>query len=194
MKNYTITVNGNVYDVTVEEGASTGAAPVAAPVAQASAPADPAGPDRTDAGSRPPNREPASHRDRHRAAALCHRQAGRPAAWYRKGWTGPWCYRGWAGPSCHRDWAQRPAAWYHRGWAARAAASPRRDRSRRRGRHRAGRAASRHRGTQALPGRRGLRRRQARRHRAGRALPRYSPQTARAAAPGSPARARRPAG
>ena len=29
MKNYTITVNGNVYDVTVEEGASTGAAPVA---------------------------------------------------------------------------------------------------------------------------------------------------------------------
>ncbi len=31
MKNYTITVNGNVYDVVVEEGASTGAA--AAPVA-----------------------------------------------------------------------------------------------------------------------------------------------------------------
>ncbi len=31
MKNYTITVNGNVYDVVVEEGASTGA--VAAPVA-----------------------------------------------------------------------------------------------------------------------------------------------------------------
>ena len=29
MKNYTITVNGNVYDVTVEEGTSTGA-PVAA--------------------------------------------------------------------------------------------------------------------------------------------------------------------
>ena len=29
MKNYTITVNGNVYDVVVEEGASTGA-PVAA--------------------------------------------------------------------------------------------------------------------------------------------------------------------
>ncbi len=26
MKNYTITVNGNVYDVVVEEGASTGAA------------------------------------------------------------------------------------------------------------------------------------------------------------------------
>ena len=26
MKNYTITVNGNVYDVTVEEGAGTGAA------------------------------------------------------------------------------------------------------------------------------------------------------------------------
>ena len=40
MKNYTITVNGNVYDVTVEEGASTGA-PVAAkaPAAPAAAPA-----------------------------------------------------------------------------------------------------------------------------------------------------------
>ena len=36
MKNYTITVNGNVYDVTVEEGAGTGAAPVAsAPVVKA---------------------------------------------------------------------------------------------------------------------------------------------------------------
>lgn len=32
MKNYTITVNGNVYDVTVEEGGS-GAAPAAAPKA-----------------------------------------------------------------------------------------------------------------------------------------------------------------
>lgn len=39
MKNYTITVNGNVYDVTVEEGASTGA-PVAAkaPAAPKTAP------------------------------------------------------------------------------------------------------------------------------------------------------------
>ena len=46
MKNYTITVNGNVYDVTVEEGASSGvkaaapaapkAAPKAAPAAKAS--------------------------------------------------------------------------------------------------------------------------------------------------------------
>lgn len=38
MKNYTITVNGNVYDVTVEEGAAGVAAPVApkaAPVAAA---------------------------------------------------------------------------------------------------------------------------------------------------------------
>lgn len=35
MKNYTITVNGNVYDVTVEEGASTGAA--AAPAAKPAA-------------------------------------------------------------------------------------------------------------------------------------------------------------
>ena len=34
MKNYTITVNGNVYDVVVEEGASTGA-PVARPAAPA---------------------------------------------------------------------------------------------------------------------------------------------------------------
>ena len=33
MKNYTITVNGNVYEVTVEEG-TTGAAPAAAPKAE----------------------------------------------------------------------------------------------------------------------------------------------------------------
>lgn len=43
MKNYTITVNGNVYDVTVEEGTSTGApvaaAPKAAPAPKAAAPA-----------------------------------------------------------------------------------------------------------------------------------------------------------
>ena len=39
MKNYTITVNGNVYDVTVEEGASTGAPVAAAPKAAAPAPA-----------------------------------------------------------------------------------------------------------------------------------------------------------
>ncbi len=43
MKNYTITVNGNVYEVTVEEGTSTGTAP--APRAAASAPkAAPAAP------------------------------------------------------------------------------------------------------------------------------------------------------
>ena len=47
MKNYTITVNGNVYDVTVEEkgaGASPAAAPVmaAAPAAPKAAPAAPA--------------------------------------------------------------------------------------------------------------------------------------------------------
>mgnify|MGYP000447297258 CR=1 FL=1 len=43
MKNYTITVNGNVYDVVVEEGASTGA-PVAAkaPAAPKAAPKAPA--------------------------------------------------------------------------------------------------------------------------------------------------------
>lgn len=48
MKNYTITVNGNVYDVVVEEGAASAAstmaakapvAPKAAPKAQAAAPA-----------------------------------------------------------------------------------------------------------------------------------------------------------
>jgi len=41
MKNYTITVNGSVYDVVVEEGASTGAvaAPKAAPKAAPAAPA-----------------------------------------------------------------------------------------------------------------------------------------------------------
>ena len=44
MKNYTITVNGNVYDVVVEEGASTGApvaakAPAAPKVAPKAAPA-----------------------------------------------------------------------------------------------------------------------------------------------------------
>mgnify|MGYP005856544663 CR=1 FL=1 len=41
MKTYTITVNGNVYEVTVEEGASTSAAPAAAPKAapKAAAPA-----------------------------------------------------------------------------------------------------------------------------------------------------------
>ena len=41
MKNYTITVNGTAYNVTVEEGASTGAAPVAAaPAAGGAAPAE----------------------------------------------------------------------------------------------------------------------------------------------------------
>ncbi len=40
MKNYTITVNGNVYEVTVEEG-TTGAAPAAAPKAAVAAPAAP---------------------------------------------------------------------------------------------------------------------------------------------------------
>lgn len=39
MKNYTITVNGNVYDVTVEEGASNGTPAAAAPVAKKAAPA-----------------------------------------------------------------------------------------------------------------------------------------------------------
>ena len=53
MKNYTITVNGNVYDVVVEEGASAGVAPVAAPTApKAAAPAAPkAAPKAAGAGS-----------------------------------------------------------------------------------------------------------------------------------------------
>lgn len=45
MKNYTITVNGNVYDVTVEEGASTGAvASTSAPAPKKAAPAPKAAP------------------------------------------------------------------------------------------------------------------------------------------------------
>ena len=46
MKNYTITVNGNVYNVTVEEGTTAGvvqapaAAPKAAPAAPKAAPQD----------------------------------------------------------------------------------------------------------------------------------------------------------
>lgn len=60
MKNYTITVNGNVYDVTVEEGASTGApvvaakapvAPKAAPVAAPKAAAGAAGGVKIEAGA-----------------------------------------------------------------------------------------------------------------------------------------------
>lgn len=44
MKTYTITVNGTVYSVTVEEGASTGAAPVAAAAPAPAAPAPAAAP------------------------------------------------------------------------------------------------------------------------------------------------------
>ena len=52
MKNYTITVNGNVYDVVVEEGASSGAAPKAAPAAPKAAPkAAPAAAPKAGAGS-----------------------------------------------------------------------------------------------------------------------------------------------
>ena len=43
MKTYTITVNGTVYDVTVEEGTSAATAPAAAPKAPV-APAAPAAP------------------------------------------------------------------------------------------------------------------------------------------------------
>ena len=42
MKNYTITVNGNVYDVTVEENGTSAAATPAAPKRTAAAPAAPA--------------------------------------------------------------------------------------------------------------------------------------------------------
>ena len=38
MKNYTITVNGNVYDVTVEENGASAAAPAAPKAAPAAAP------------------------------------------------------------------------------------------------------------------------------------------------------------
>lgn len=38
MKNYTITVNGSIYDVVVEEGAAGGAAPAAAPAAPRAVP------------------------------------------------------------------------------------------------------------------------------------------------------------
>lgn len=63
MKNYTITVNGNVYDVVVEEGASTGApvaakapaapkaAPKAAPAAAAPAASSAAGSVKIEAGA-----------------------------------------------------------------------------------------------------------------------------------------------
>lgn len=45
MKNYTITVNGNVYNVTVEEGTTAGVVQAAAPVAPvAAAPVVPAAP------------------------------------------------------------------------------------------------------------------------------------------------------
>ncbi len=44
MKSYTITVNGNVYDVTVEETGASQAAPTAAPAPRAAAPAPAAAP------------------------------------------------------------------------------------------------------------------------------------------------------
>lgn len=51
MKNYTITVNGNVYDVTVEEGASTGAASAPRAAAPKAAPAAPKAAPRAAAGA-----------------------------------------------------------------------------------------------------------------------------------------------
>lgn len=54
MKTYTITVNGNVYNVTVEEGVTSGApaaAPVAAPVAAPKAAAPAAAPKSAGAGA-----------------------------------------------------------------------------------------------------------------------------------------------
>ena len=44
MKNYTITVNGNVYDVTVDEGTGVASGPVAAKKPAKAAPAAPAAP------------------------------------------------------------------------------------------------------------------------------------------------------
>ena len=49
MKNYTITVNGNVYNVTVEEGTTAGAAPVVS--AAKAAPAPKAAPGSTESSS-----------------------------------------------------------------------------------------------------------------------------------------------
>lgn len=52
MKNYTITVNGNVYNVTVEEGTTAGAAPVVSAAKAAPAPkAAPAAPKAAPAGA-----------------------------------------------------------------------------------------------------------------------------------------------
>ena len=51
MKNYTITVNGNVYEVTVEEGVSTGAAPAPRAAASAAPKAAPAAPKAAPAGA-----------------------------------------------------------------------------------------------------------------------------------------------
>lgn len=47
MKSYTITVNGNVYDVTVEENGATASAPVAAAAPRKAAPAAAAAPAKT---------------------------------------------------------------------------------------------------------------------------------------------------
>ena len=57
MKNYTITVNGNVYDVTVEENGA-GAAPVARPAAapKAAPAAAPAAPKAAPAGGQDPSK------------------------------------------------------------------------------------------------------------------------------------------
>ncbi len=51
MKNYTITVNGSVYDVVVEEGAGSGAAPAAAPRPVAAPKAAPAAAPKAAAGA-----------------------------------------------------------------------------------------------------------------------------------------------
>ena len=51
MKNYTITVNGNVYDVTVEEAGSTGAAPAPRKMAAAAPNAAPAAAPKAAAGA-----------------------------------------------------------------------------------------------------------------------------------------------
>lgn len=51
MKNYTITVNGNVYDVVVEEGATSGAPVAAAPVKKAAAPVAAAAPKKAAGGA-----------------------------------------------------------------------------------------------------------------------------------------------
>ena len=61
MKNYTITVNGNVYNVTVEEGTTNGVIQAAVPKAAAPVPAAPKA-EKADGGPGPPGGGPGPER------------------------------------------------------------------------------------------------------------------------------------